>query len=468
MTEISPLQAIADLDTSDRAQMDAAMSNRFTMATLERHKREGVLLAVRARWVALAIVAVLLIYLNPNWEMVFYYPFLAAMAFLGWLQTRIAQVGQSRRELVLIFVDVLVFVVTLTIPNPLAENDWPLAMYLRFEGFSFLYILLAGATLSYSWRTIIAVGNWTVAVWFIALGLIWWFSTPSQALQQAAEAAFGHNPAMLQILSPNSFNFDLRIQNAVIFIIVTYTLALSIRRFNRLLINNAALERERENLSRYFSPNVVEELSHNDEPLKQIRSHDVAVIFVDIKGFTRFASDRTPEDVIQTLRAFHARMEAAVFAHGGTLDKYLGDGLMASFGTPFPAEDDARRAYLCARAMIGAAQVWNAERLAAGEPELAVSVGLHRGPVVLGDIGGNRLEFAVIGNTVNVASRIEGLTRVLDAPLVISDDIRAVLPEQEVGDLIRHDGQMVAGIDQPITVWTLPSTPANGSAHPPH
>ena len=100
-------------------------------------------------------------------------------------------------------------------------------------------------------------------------------------------------------------------------------------------------------------------------------------------------------------------MEEAVFAHGGTLDKYLGDGLMATFGTPFASERDALNALDCARAMMDSVARWNETRAARGEPPIRASVGLHYGPAVLGDIGANRLEFAVIGNTVNVASRIE-------------------------------------------------------------
>ena len=110
---------------------------------------------------------------------------------------------------------------------------------------------------------------------------------------------------------------------------------------------------------------------------------------------------------MQTLREFHARMEQEVFRHKGTLDKYLGDGLMATFGTPFAGNADASNALRCAQAMMAAVDRWNGERQAAGEPPICVSFGLHYGPVVLGDIGLTCLEFAVIGSTVNAASRLE-------------------------------------------------------------
>ena len=189
--------------------------------------------------------------------------------------------------------------------------------------------------------------------------------------------------------------------------IVAMILALAARRSNALLISHAGIERERTNLARYFSPNVVEELSKNDEPLKQVRTQDVAVLFADIVGFTAYSDGRSPTEVIGTLRRFHERMEREVFRHDGTLDKYLGDGLMATFGTPFTGDCDAGNALRCAQAMIGSMDELNLERKHRGEPPIQLSLGLHYGPVVLGDIGLNRLEFAVIGTTVNAASRLE-------------------------------------------------------------
>ncbi len=135
-------------------------------------------------------------------------------------------------------------------------------------------------------------------------------------------------------------------------------------------------------------------------------------MFADIVGFTKFAERQTADQVVSTLRGFHARMERAVFDNGGTLDKFLGDGLMATFGTPDPGPHDASNAVRCGHAMLAAIEDWNRERRASGAEPIALSVGLHCGTVVLGDIGSERrLEFAVLGDVVNVASRLEALTR---------------------------------------------------------
>ncbi len=455
MAEAANLPNFTAMDLPDKTSAEQAAANRFTVSVLEQHKREGLELAVRARWAALAVVAVMLPFLNPSWEVLYYEALILVVAGIGWLQRRVGRVGVSRSELAVLALDLTVMVFILAAPNPFGTGDWPTAFPLQFENFAYMYIILALGTLSYSWRTILAIGNWTAGLWMIALLAIWYFGTRMEELTEAAQTAFGPGSELARMLDPNIVHFDVRVQSIIIFMMVAGILAVTVRRFNRLLLGTAVLERERENLSRYFSPNVVEALSQNDEPLKEIRSHDVATIFVDIQGFTSFASERSPEDVIGTLREFHSLMERAVFAQEGTLDKYLGDGLMATFGTPFPRPDDVRRAYHCARRMVYLGEAWNAARNEAGDEPLGVSVGLHYGPVVVGDIGNSRLEFAVIGNTVNVASRLEALTRPLGAKLVVSEEVCQRLPEEETADLERVDRQQIRGIDGEISVWAL-------------
>ena len=445
---------------ADRSRAVDAPS-RFAEHALARDKRESLDLAVKARWIALAIIALLLPFINPRLEVIYYEIILCGFALIGWAQRRIGRLGRSRSELFLMFCDLALLTVISIVPNPISTVDWPMPMQYRFDNFIYFFVLLAGATLAYSWRTVVAMGVWTTGLWLSGVVLIWLFSGGYPELTEGAKAAFGSHERMASILDPNNIRFEIRVQEVVVFLIVAMTLALTARRANRLLIGHAALERERANLARYFSPNMVDELSQNDEPLKQVRNQNIAVLFVDIVGFTEFAAGKTPEQVIDTLRAFHGRMEREVFSHYGTLDKYLGDGLMATFGTPSTGEMDARNALKCARAMAASVETWNAERAAVGEPTIRASFGIHYGPAVLGDIGVNRLEFAVIGSTVNIASRLEALTRELGVVLVASDamiDRTRQEPGGEDGEqegFSRKTGQVIRGIDQPMTVWTL-------------
>src|SRR5690606_17605585 len=134
---------------------------------------------------------------------------------------------------------------------------------------------------------------------------------------------------------------------------------------------------------------------------------------------------------------------------------------MATFGTPFAGGADASNALRCARAMLRAAERWNAGRAARGEDPVRVSVGLHYGDAVLGDIGSTRLEFAVIGSTVNVASRLEGMTRAFGVPLIVSDDllnhvrVEACCGDEETSGLEMRPAQTVRGLAHPIDVWML-------------
>ena len=432
----------------------------FAQAALAAAKQEGLRLAVRARYVALAVIACLLPIINPAWDQLYYVVLLGLFALIGWAQVRVGRVGVSRPELALLFCDLLLLTFIAVVPNPFSSAHWPVAMQYHLGNFIYFFVLLAGATLAYSWRTVITVGTWTSALWIIGIVWVWWQPDRAPELTARIAAAIGGDQRLFQLISPNSIVFGDRIQEIVVFMIVAVILAVAVRRGNDLLIRHAAVERERGNLARYFSPNVVEELSKNDQPLKQVRTQNVAVLFVDIVGFTAFAAARAPEEVVGTLREFHALMEQEVFRHSGTLDKYLGDGLMATFGTPFTGEVDASNALRCAQAMMASADRWSHEREAAGETPIRVSFGLHYGPVVLGDIGVTCLEFAVIGSTVNAASRLEALSRTLDCALVSSDDLvsRARVELGSADAVFRPlealAPQTIRGLEHPIAIWT--------------
>jgi adenylate cyclase len=433
---------------------------KFAERALVDSKREGLLLAVRARWAALAVTAVTLPIINPNWDVVYYILMLGFFAVIGWAQLKVGRVGRSPLEVFLIICDLALLTFLAVVPNPWSGLNWPIGMQFRFDTFIYFFIFLATATLAYSWRTVLAMGIWTAAVWVAAVGWAWLQPTSHAVLSARVREAVGADSRLFDLIDPLSIGLGARLQQITVFIIVAATLALAVRRSNALLISHAGLERERTNLARYFSPNVVEQLSVNDEPLTRVQTRDVAVLFADIVGFTAYADGREPVEVIGTLRQFHERMEREVFRHNGTLDKYLGDGLMATFGTPFTGESDALNALRCAKGMIASIDEMNQERRRRNEPPIRASVGLHYGEVVLGDIGLNRLEFAVIGTTVNAASRLEALTRELGCAIIASDALvqraRAEIghSNEDFAALVERPAQSIRGLEQPVGIWT--------------
>jgi adenylate cyclase len=223
-----------------------------------------------------------------------------------------------------------------------------------------------------------------------------------------------------------------------------------------------AAERARNNLSRYFSPNIVELLAAQDEPLGAGRRETVAILFADIVGFTRIAEAMAPEGVLALLREFQTRMTSQIFASGGTIDQYLGDGIVAVFGVPAASSDDAANALKCAEMMLHALDCWNDERQGRGDARLDIGIGLNYGPVVLGDVGSEHsMAFAVIGDTVNTSARLQALTRSLGTPLVVGDAvvqaIRALSPEiaaERLGELEDRGEYSLRGRASPVRVWT--------------
>ncbi|HET9585553.1 MAG TPA: adenylate/guanylate cyclase domain-containing protein [Bradyrhizobium sp.] len=461
---MSSLAETADITNSrsePAGRADARQDTlKFAEAALADSKREGLLLAVRARWVALAVTAVTLPIINPNWEVIYYVLMLGLFALIGWAQLKVGKAGRSWPELFLMFCDLALLTFLSVVPNPWSTVNWPMAMQYRFDSFIYFFVFLATATLAYSWRTVVAMGVWASALWAIGVGWVYLQPETHAALSERVRAAVGSDVRLFDIIDPAAIGFGARFQQIIVFLIVAMTLALAARRSNALLISHAGIERERTNLARYFSPNVVEQLSRNDEPLKQVRTQNVAVLFADIVDFTAYADGRSPMEVIGTLRLFHERMEREVFRHGGTLDKYLGDGLMATFGTPFASDCDAVNALRCAQAMIGSIGELNLERKNRSEPPIRLSIGLHYGEVVLGDIGLNRLEFAVIGTAVNAASRLETLTREYGCALVTSNDLvqRArTEPDSSNADfmlLVEKPPRTIRGLEQPLGIWT--------------
>jgi len=234
------------------------------LEALTADKREGFQLAVCTRFVALAVIAPLLVYQNPTWLVLYYEAILLGFALIGWAQLQVGRVGRSRAELLLILCDLALLTFTGIVPNPMIDFEWPLAMQYRFETFIYFFILLAPATLAYSWRTLIAIGAWTGLLWIG--GIIWMVLQPvcSPKMSEAVSAALADHPELFALLDPNQVNIGNCIQEVVVFMIVASTLALASRRANRLLIKQAAASRERANLARYFPPGIVDQQAEQD------------------------------------------------------------------------------------------------------------------------------------------------------------------------------------------------------------
>lgn len=165
----------------------------------------------------------------------------------------------------------------------------------------------------------------------------------------------------------------------------------------------------RANYSRFMPEYVVRQMLEHPESFKLGGvNQNITVLFADVRGFTRLAEHAPPEQVVQLLNQYFSAMSDIIFANGGTLDKYIGDGLMALFGAPTSTPDDAANAVTVAVEMQRRIEKLNEDFVAAGLPEISIGVGLHTGEATVGYIGSERrTEYTAIGDTVNLASRLE-------------------------------------------------------------
>ena len=195
----------------------------------------------------------------------------------------------------------------------------------------------------------------------------------------------------------------------------------------------------------FVSPAVLDEiLSGRLRPSLGGERREVCVLFSDIRGFTTLSEGLPPETVTALLNRYFELMTAAIHRHGGTLDKFIGDGIMAFFGAPKALDHPCDDALRTAQDMIAALEAFNEEQAREGRAPIAIGVGLHYGPAIVGYIGSlERHEYSAIGDTVNVASRIEGLTKEAGFPVLLSEAVRDCLAES--GEFIQLGPMAVKG-----------------------
>jgi len=218
---------------------------------------------------------------------------------------------------------------------------------------------------------------------------------------------------------------DIRIYviNLAALVFVTGAVIFFIRYITRL---NLEYETRASALSRYFSPAISKEIADGRLDLSADGHEEkpVAILFTDIVGFTKMSEQLSPSDTLKLLSEYQSLMVDAIFEYNGTVDKFIGDAVMANFGTPSSSEQDAENAFLCAMEMNRVLAIWNEDRKHMGLQEIEHRIGIHFGQCAVGNIGHKkRTEFAVIGDPVNVASRLCDAGKELGSNFVVSRDL---------------------------------------------
>ncbi|MEM9011674.1 MAG: adenylate/guanylate cyclase domain-containing protein [Pseudomonadota bacterium] len=385
------------------------------------------LLALRVRLVGIALLAVAIVLRTSGITLAYYLGMLALLGLTGcayYLTTSRRAAGRrwvTPARVVIVAVDMALITVALVVPAPGVGDSWPAAMQLRLGNVGFLFVFLAFTALTYSPALALWAGVAAAAAWIG--GVLWILLQPGSFTEGVGTlAALPREELFAVLLDRNYVSTIATGQEALLLLIAGGVMAAAVLRDRRIALRQIETARERTKLARYFSPDVAEELAQAPEGLSAMSRRNAAILFADIVGFTGHAERMTPEETIAFLREFHRRATAEVFNHRGTLNKFIGDEVMASFGALHGRPDAAADALECAVGIARRIQDWSEERVAAGLDPVKVGVGVHTGTVVLGNIGDERcLELALIGDAVNTASRLEASTRTHSAWVVASE-----------------------------------------------
>ncbi|MGI9035968.1 MAG: adenylate/guanylate cyclase domain-containing protein [Pyrinomonadaceae bacterium] len=210
----------------------------------------------------------------------------------------------------------------------------------------------------------------------------------------------------------------------------------------------------RANYSRFMPEYVVKQMLDNPDSFRLGGiNQTITVLFADIRGFTAFSENENPERVVGLLNRYFSRMSEIIFAHGGTLDKYIGDGLMAIFGAPTATENDAKNALETAVEMQKKLMILNDELQSAGYNRIGIGIGLHTGEATIGYIGSDRRsEYTAIGDTVNLAARLEQNAK---AEQILISEATAQACRCEEFSLVSHKPLQVKNRRQPVSLFEV-------------
>jgi len=297
-------------------------------------------------------------------------------------------------------------------------------------------------------RWLQAVPSWAMAAILLALGLFVGFLIPKIRARWSGLIFAG---IWLGILVSAFLAFD----RGWVVDVVWPTLVLGVGYAGVTLERRLAAERERRELktafSRYVSSSVVESILKDPSKLKLGgERRKMSVLFSDIRGFTTISEGLKPEQLVEVLNRYLNRMTEIVFTSEGVLDKYIGDAVMAFWNAPFDQPDHALKAVRTAVAMQGALAEMNASK-AFGSLDLHIGLGVNTGDMVVGNVGGTqRFDYTVIGDNVNLASRLESLTKEYGVGIIITDATRKELGKEI---LVRSlDKVAVKGKKEPVLI----------------
>jgi len=334
----------------------------------------------------------------------------------------------------------------------------PPALYLKAPTLMYVFILIALRALRFEARYVMLAGlsaalGWTVLVLYAAFS------------KEDGEPMFTHNFAdymMSYDILPGA-----EVDKIISILVVTAILALAIVRARTLLVQSVAEAAVARDLSRFVAPEVATRIAAAEHRVRpgQGERCEAAILFVDLRGFTALSRALPPDDVVALLAEYQSLAVPVIREHGGSIDKFLGDGILASFGAARPSAQYAADALRAVDGIVAAAGAWRAGREAGGRPAPRLGAAVAAGPVVFGAVGDEaRLEYTVIGDAVNLAAKLEKHTkRERVAALTTCETYEAACrqgyqPAAAGGPCEIRRARRIDGVEEPLDITVLALT----------
>jgi adenylate cyclase len=277
----------------------------------------------------------------------------------------------------------------------------PAAFYLKVPTLLYVFLFIALRALRFEVRFVLFTGFVAIAGW---IALVLYVLSGKGGPEDVRTDDF------VEYMTSNLLLVHAEVDKIIAILLTTVVLAVAIARARHLLVRAVAEGAAARDLSRFFDPGVADRIRSAQISIKagEGELRDTTILAVDLRGFTRLSTELAPAEVMKVLQDYQARICPRIVGNGGSIDKFLGDGILASFGAVTPSATAAADAMRAADAVLEAADRWAEERRAAGLAPLAIGLALAAGRVVFGAVGdGERLEFTVIGDAVNFAAKLE-------------------------------------------------------------
>lgn len=329
------------------------------------------------------------------------------------------------------------------------QYDQPAPFYLKAPTMLYLFIFIALRALRFDPRHVLRTGILAAFGWGVLV-----------AYAMMAGEGMPVTRDYVEYLTSNTVLLGGEFDKMITILMVTVILTVALMRGRRLLLRAMAEESAHYELSRYFPPEVAARITAADGTVAAGAADQVhcTVLNADIRGFTPLSEMLSAAALIGLLNDYQDRMAGVIEAHGGTVDRVFGDGVLATFGASKRLPDHAVRAIDCAVAIPAVIDAWNAERAARGEAPIRVGVALATGPLTVGAIGrGKRLDYTLVGEAVNLSAKLEKHTKV-EACRVLCDaaTLRDARAQGWRGEPARHcPAARVAGVDRPLDLAIL-------------